>query len=259
MKVNGSATLNAPVARVWEALRDPAILVRTIPGCQRLEVVGEDVYKMTVTAGVASIKGTYVGEVALTDPDPPHSVVLRARGQGAPGMVDATVRVRLSAAGADVTRLDYAADATVGGMIGGVGQRMLTTVAKRTADEFFADVDRLLTAAPAVPMAAAAAGANGTVSAAVPATAGGVAAGAATGAAAVSAEAGVGVTPEGGKPSDGVGVTAPVAPAGASVYTAPDSAGGVTGSRPVGAFAAGGAVALAGVVVGWLLSRRTRR
>ncbi len=96
MKVNGSATLAAPVAQVWDALCDPAVLVRTIPGCESLRTVGPDTYAMTVSAGVASIKGIYVGEVALADPDPPHSFVLHARGQGAPGTVDATVMVRLS-------------------------------------------------------------------------------------------------------------------------------------------------------------------
>ncbi|REE99627.1 SRPBCC family protein [Thermomonospora umbrina] len=144
MKVTGSATVAAPPPLVWDALQDPSVLARSIPGCQSLEAVGVDTYTMTVTAGVASIKGTYVGEVALAEPEPPHSFVLRARGQGAPGTVEATVRVRLSEDTAG-TRVDYDADAVVGGMIGGVGQRMLGGVARRTAGEFFAAVERALT------------------------------------------------------------------------------------------------------------------
>ena len=57
MKMSGEATLNAPVERVWAALNDPAVLVRTIPGCERLEEVGPDAYRMTVTAGVAVDQG----------------------------------------------------------------------------------------------------------------------------------------------------------------------------------------------------------
>jgi uncharacterized protein len=67
MNVSGSAVLSAPRERVWEALNDPAILVRTIPGCSRLEEVDQDAYRMTVSAGVASIKGTYQGEVRLRE------------------------------------------------------------------------------------------------------------------------------------------------------------------------------------------------
>jgi uncharacterized protein len=140
MKVNGSATVAAPMPRVWDALRDPAVLGRVIPGCERFEEVGPDTYAMTVRAGVASIKGTYAGTVTLSDPEPPHAFTLRARGQGAPGTVDATIRVRLSANGGG-TRVDYDADAVVGGMIGGVGQRMLAGVTRKTAGEFFAAVE----------------------------------------------------------------------------------------------------------------------
>src|ERR687897_2241914 len=96
MKVSGNATLNAPVERVWAALNDPAVLVRTIPGCERLEQVERDAYRMTVTAGVASIKGSYAGDVRLTDRRQPHAFVLKASGAGGPGTVSADVKVRLA-------------------------------------------------------------------------------------------------------------------------------------------------------------------
>jgi uncharacterized protein len=158
VKVSGDATLHAPIERVWQALNDPAVLVRTIPGCERLEATGPDSYAMTVTAGVASIKGTYSGEVKLSDQRPPASFVLSASGAGAPGTVSTEVQVQLSQVDG-VTRLTYDADAVVGGMIGGVGQRMLAGVAKKTAGEFFAAVDDVL--AGKVPAAAAATEAPG--------------------------------------------------------------------------------------------------
>src|SRR3954454_8961104 len=143
MKVAGQATLHAPIERVFSALNDPAVLVRTIPGCQQLEATGPDAYAMTVTAGVASIKGTYAGTVRLEDLQPPSSFVLRASGAGAPGTVSAEVSVRLTEQDGG-TRLDYDADAVVGGVIGGFGQRMLAGVAKKLAGEFFAAVDQEL-------------------------------------------------------------------------------------------------------------------
>ncbi|MEU5879564.1 carbon monoxide dehydrogenase subunit G [Spirillospora sp. NPDC047279] len=150
MKVTGSATIAASLPRVWDALQDPSVLALTIPGCESLEALGDDRYRMTVHAGVASIKGVYVGEVALTDPDPQRSFVLRAKGQGAPGTVDATVQVRLADDGGS-TRVEYDADAVVGGMVGGVGQRMLAGVAKKTAGEFFESVEKALSGPAVVP------------------------------------------------------------------------------------------------------------
>ncbi|GAB1822403.1 SRPBCC family protein [Herbidospora sp. RD11066] len=149
MKVVGSALIGAERSKVWDALQDPAVLVRTIPGCQRLEAVGDDVYTMTISAGVASIKGVYQGQVALTEPKVPDSFVLKGRGQGAPGTVDVTVQVRLTEESGG-TRIDYDADAVVGGMVGGVGQRMLTSVAKKMAGEFFAAVENDILAVPAL-------------------------------------------------------------------------------------------------------------
>jgi carbon monoxide dehydrogenase subunit G len=147
MKVAGETVLHAPIDQVWAALNDPAVLVRTIPGCERLETVGPDSYAVTLTAGVASIKGTYSGTVALSDQQAPSSFLMRASGVGAPGTVSADVRVTLTELDGG-TRLQYDADAQVGGVIGGVGQRMLAGVAKKLAAEFFAKVDRALTAPP---------------------------------------------------------------------------------------------------------------
>jgi carbon monoxide dehydrogenase subunit G len=162
VKVSGEATLHAPVQDVWAALNDPAVLVRTIPGCERLESTGPDAYRMTVTAGVASIKGTYSGQVQLSDQVAPSSFLMSASGAGGPGTVSTEVRVALADAGDGSTRLSYDADAVVGGVVAGVGQRMLVAVAKKTAGEFFRAVDDVLTgtapavAVPAVPTGATA-------------------------------------------------------------------------------------------------------
>src|SRR5262245_11558791 len=161
MKVSGQAVLNASPQAAWDALLDPSVLVRTIPGCERLETTGENSYAMTVNAGVAAIKGTYSGTVELRDLDEPRSLIMRAAGAGAPGTIDTSVQVRFTDDGDDglTTRVNYDADAVVGGMLGGVGQRMLTSVSKRMAGEFFGAVDAVLTGnevvAPTVSDAAA--------------------------------------------------------------------------------------------------------
>jgi len=144
MKISGRETIPFPVETVWDALLDPAVLVRTIPGCERLETLpseqGEHTYAMTVTAGVASIRGTYDGTCALSDLEEHESLVMRMQGAGAPGTIDATVNVSFEEPEPGHTRISYDADAVVGGMVGGVGQRMLGSVSKRMAGEFFGNV-----------------------------------------------------------------------------------------------------------------------
>ena len=153
MNLDGSAVLHASPEEVWTALTDPAVLARTIPGCLSLERVGEDSYRMDVLVGVGAVKGTYAGEVHLTDHERPKSYVMHASGAGAPGQVRATVTIELSPNG-DGTTLTYSADAVVGGPVAGVGQRMITGVAKRMAAQFFTAVDAELTGT-VVPITAA--------------------------------------------------------------------------------------------------------
>ena len=236
MRIAGNATLHAPVDAVYEALKDPRVLVRTIPGCERLEQVGEDAYAMTVTAGVASVRGTYAGDVRLTDQRAPHGFVLRASGSGAPGTVSADVAVELSPGDDGTTLLSYDADAVVGGMIGGVGQRLLSSVAKRTAGEFFTAVDEVL--------------AGGEVEAAAPL------AGTGPGVAVLGDGASLTGTGEAGAPA-----RAGAGGAGPRVYSAP--ARRQAAAIPGGEFAAGvvlgAAAALLGALVGGYLARRAAR
>ena len=146
MNLDGSAVLQADPERVWSVITDPAVLARTIPGCESLEKTGDDEYKMNVSVGVGAIRGTYAGEVRLTDQDRPKSYVMHASGAGAPGQVRATVTITLAPDG-DSTTLTYSADAVVGGPVAGVGQRMMTGVAKRMAGQFFKAIDAELTGA----------------------------------------------------------------------------------------------------------------
>jgi uncharacterized protein len=177
MRIAGENVLHAEVSRAWDALLDPSVLVATIPGCERLVATGDNSYDMTVTAGVAAIKGTYAGTCVLSDLQEPASLVMKLDGAGAPGTIGATVNVAFSSLEDGTTRVTWDADAVVGGMIGGVGQRMLTSVSKRMAGEFFGNVDKALsgTLPAAVPVgssAAAAAPVAGQVFTARPSTSG---------------------------------------------------------------------------------------
>lgn len=143
MKIAGTATIGHPPEKVFAALNDPTVLTRTLPGCQSLEQVGPDTYKMVISAGVAAIKGSYIGQVELSDRIPPSSFTMRAAGSGAPGTIQAVVQMTLAAEG-EGTLITYDADAVIGGVIAGVGQRVISGVAKKSAGEFFKAVDRYL-------------------------------------------------------------------------------------------------------------------
>jgi carbon monoxide dehydrogenase subunit G len=229
MKIIGNAQFTAEPLLVYQALNDPAVLVRSIPGCHRLEALGEDAYAMTVAAGVGSIKGVYDGQVRLTEHDEPTAFRLHAEGAGAAGTIGADVLVTLTTSQDGGTSVTYDADATVGGMIGGVGQRMLVGVSKRLAAEFFDNVDAAL---------------------------------AGRGSAGLPEGEGATVDGSGGRREAPDGPGAPLssgrqpAPAPGAVFTAPESRTG-TGAGFGAGVAFGAAAALAGALVGaWIAGRR---
>jgi len=147
MKVTGTTKLPAPVGAVYAALRQPEVLARTIPGCQHLELVGEDAYRMTVGVGVATIRGLYHADVQLLcGAGAPYTFALRASGAGLPGDFEADVGIVLADAQSGATALSYSARVTVGGVAGALGSFILTRAAKKSADEFFRGLHRFLSA-----------------------------------------------------------------------------------------------------------------
>ena len=145
MKIEGSHEIPAPRQKVWDAFLDPARLKQAIPGCEKLEAIGPDEYKATMKVGVAAVKGTFEGKVKITDKQAPDSYKMGVEGSGGPGFVRGEAAITLTDAGSG-TRVAYSADVQVGGLITGVGQRMLGGVSKMMADQFFNRVSEILQA-----------------------------------------------------------------------------------------------------------------
>ena len=143
MKLEGSNDIPAPRERVWTAFLDPAVLKQAIPGCEKLEAIGDGEYKATMKIGVAAVKGTFEGKVRLFDLKPPESYRMAVDGSGGPGFIRGETQITLTDADGG-TRVSYTADVQVGGLIAGVGQRMIGGVSKMMADQFFNKMSQLL-------------------------------------------------------------------------------------------------------------------
>lgn len=142
MQITGRNHLSVDPQTAWAAFHDAGVLERSLPGAQSLREVEPGRFEMTVVAGVAAIKGSYDGFATFSREQEPESFVLSLSGSGGPGTVNADVQVNLSPAADGGTDLDWTADAVVGGPVGGVGQRMLSGVAKRLATQFFTNIDK---------------------------------------------------------------------------------------------------------------------
>jgi carbon monoxide dehydrogenase subunit G len=147
MTMQGEVVLPAGRERVWAALNDPDVLKASIPGCQELEKESDTAFKATVKVAVGPVKATFKGGVQLTDLDPPNGYTIGGEGQGGvAGFAKGGAKVRLEEA-EEGTRLTYDVEAQVGGKIAQLGGRLINGVAKKYADEFFANFAKILSPA----------------------------------------------------------------------------------------------------------------
>jgi carbon monoxide dehydrogenase subunit G len=146
MELVGEQMLKPPRARVWQALNDPAVLKRCVPGCDLFEREDENRFKVGMTAVVGPVKARFNGRLMLSDIEAPTSYSLSFEGTGgAAGFGKGNARVTLADAEGGATRLSYTVNAQVGGKLAQVGARLIDGVAGRMADEFFTRFARALT------------------------------------------------------------------------------------------------------------------
>lgn len=129
MKLEGTYTFDAPREAVWNALLDPEVLARTMPGCEKLEQIGENEYKGALKIRVGPVQGQFEGIVNLSNIQAPESYRMQVDGKGAPGFMKGVGEVRLEDQG-ESTLMHYTGEAQVGGRIASVGQRLLDSSAK---------------------------------------------------------------------------------------------------------------------------------
>jgi len=137
MDMNGEYRIPAPQQAVWDALNDPDILREAIPGCETLNKLSDTEMEAAATAKVGPVKAKFKGKINLSDIDAPNSYTLTGEGKGgAAGFAKGSAKVSLSTEGSD-TLLRYDVQATVGGKLAQIGQRLIDAAAKKMSDEFF--------------------------------------------------------------------------------------------------------------------------
>ena len=144
MTMSGEQQLTASRDKVWAALNDPAVLKACIPGCETLDVTGENEFVAVATNKIGPVKARFKGKVRLTDLDPPNSYKISGEGDGGiAGFAKGGATVSLSDKDGG-TLLTYNVEAQIGGKLAQLGQRLINGAAKKLADEFFANFAKVV-------------------------------------------------------------------------------------------------------------------
>ncbi|MGH8798816.1 MAG: CoxG family protein [Casimicrobiaceae bacterium] len=138
MDMKGSRVVPADVETTWRALNDPDVLRACIPGCESIERVLAEEYRVAMTMRVGPVSAKFAGRLVLADLVPQRSYTLQFEGQGgAAGFANGTARVALAPVDAG-TQIDYAVNAQIGGKLAQIGSRLVDGAAAKVADDFFA-------------------------------------------------------------------------------------------------------------------------
>jgi uncharacterized protein len=137
VKISGTYDIPTNAASAFQLLTNPEVLVRTVPGLKSLQATGENLYDAVLEVGISMIKGRYTGTVKMVDAAPGEHFRLVMDGQGPLGFVQMDMFIKLEPISANQTNVHCEGDATVGGVVAGVGQRMISGVASLLMGQFF--------------------------------------------------------------------------------------------------------------------------
>jgi len=138
MTMTGEVQLPASREVVWAKLNDPEVLKSCIPGCEELNVIGENQFEAVAKMKVGPVSARFKGKVTLTDLDPPNGYKITGEGEGGvAGFAKGGASVALAEKDGG-TLLSYNVEAQIGGKLAQLGQRLINGSAKKLADEFFA-------------------------------------------------------------------------------------------------------------------------
>jgi uncharacterized protein len=144
--LEGTYSFDAPQDVVWEAVQDPHVLSQVLPGCERLEQVGENEYEGEINIRIGPVQGNFAGTVRLSDIQPPNSYTLELEGQGRPGYVKGAGSLRLESSGDGKTTLSYTGEAQLSGRIASVGQRLMDSSARSITRQGLESLDKQIQA-----------------------------------------------------------------------------------------------------------------
>lgn len=137
LDIGGEETIQATQQALWIALNDPDVLTRCIPGCKQMTETGPDTYTVTMQLKVAAVGGSFEGEIALSDKIAPSICVITVSGGGTLGNGKGDARFEIVPIDESTSRLVYNGVGEVGGLVAGVGQRILGSVSKMLIKQFF--------------------------------------------------------------------------------------------------------------------------
>jgi carbon monoxide dehydrogenase subunit G len=128
VRVEGEKAFNAPRDTVWKVLNSPESMAKTMPGVESFDIQDEQHWtaNVKIPLGLGGLKMKI--RMEKTDERPPEFAKLHAKGEGVGAIMNMETSFELSESGPEQTDMKWAAEVSIAGPVGSMGQRVLQPI-----------------------------------------------------------------------------------------------------------------------------------
>ncbi len=141
MELTGNHDISAGAQTLWDLLMDPDFLARITPGITRMEKISEDNYLAIADVKIGPVKGSFKGEVQITEKKAPEAFTLMVQQKSSIGNVAASVRIQIRELAPEKSNIHFEGKAQLSGLLARTGQRVLSGVANTLSRQFFESLE----------------------------------------------------------------------------------------------------------------------
>jgi carbon monoxide dehydrogenase subunit G len=142
MIIEGRQTYPADAEVLLSLLNEPAALQKILPGCEVLESIAPNQFRIEIKLRVGKAIEQFSGNLALDQVASFNGFIFRADGASGSGTVNVQGHVSLEAKGDGRTILSYTAEIVGDGQSKGISSRMLETTARAYARRCLESLER---------------------------------------------------------------------------------------------------------------------
>jgi len=144
MQLTGKHIVNAVPSTVWNMLMDTEILAKVVPGISRLEKTGDNTFKSIIEIKLGPVNGSFTGNLEIEDVNEGKGFTLKVAQNSKIGNAKAAIKIDLLPVDNEQTEVAFDGDVKLSGLIAGMGQRVIGSVANTLTKQFFANLRKEL-------------------------------------------------------------------------------------------------------------------
>lgn len=143
MEMNGEFVVDAGAESVHRMMTDIRKLTEIIPDVIEKEIIDEKNAKLTVKAGISTIKGKF-NLVLSINGDNSRSIEITAKGKGSAGTLDVRGIYSIESAGDNKSTVKWKVNFNIGGTVATMGSHVINSVAQKYVETMTENFRRMI-------------------------------------------------------------------------------------------------------------------